>query len=74
MSAIYLLVGVPGSGKSWVASRLAMEFLYVPHDDYMDGAYGKMLDEVEGTYEQAAVAARIWVSSHSPVGVVGVIE
>ena len=44
------------------------------HDDYMDGAYGKMLDEVEGTYEQAAVAARIWVSSHSPVGVVGVIE
>lgn len=40
----------------------------------MDGAYGKVLEEWEGTYEEAAQAARPWANSHGPVGVVGVIE
>lgn len=34
---IYLLCGVPGSGKTWVASQLRSQYRYVPHDDHIDG-------------------------------------
>jgi len=33
---IYMVVGVPASGKSWVCSQLADEFFYVAHDAFMD--------------------------------------
>lgn len=39
MKPIYLIVGVPGSGKSTIARQLAMQFTYVAHDDYMKGGY-----------------------------------
>lgn len=29
---VYLLCGVPGSGKSWVASQILDRFYYIPHD------------------------------------------
>jgi gluconate kinase len=32
---IYLLCGVPGSGKSWVANQLLNKFEYVAHDEYI---------------------------------------
>lgn len=32
MQDVYLIVGVSGSGKSWVARQLADKFNYVPHD------------------------------------------
>jgi len=35
MKPIYLLVGVPASGKSWVANQLKDKFDYLPHDDYV---------------------------------------
>ncbi len=44
------------------------------HDNMMDGAYGKMIDSIEGTYDEACECARQYVPSRSPVGVVGVIE
>jgi hypothetical protein len=33
---IYLLVGAPGSGKTWVAKQLETKFDYLPHDDFPD--------------------------------------
>lgn len=38
---IYLIIGVPGVGKSWVIEHedLKGKFEYVPHDDFQDGGY-----------------------------------
>jgi hypothetical protein len=36
MQTIYLVVGVPCAGKTWVAENLAEAFHLVPHDDYTD--------------------------------------
>lgn len=33
---IYLVVGTPGSGKTWVCQQLGDKFDYLPHDDYGD--------------------------------------
>lgn len=35
MQPIYLLVGVPCSGKSWVCSQLKEQFHFIPHDDFI---------------------------------------
>lgn len=38
----YLVIGCPGSGKSWVCDQLKDKFNYIPHDDFKDaddGAY-----------------------------------
>lgn len=42
MQPIYLLCGVPGSGKTWVATQLN-QFSYVPHDKYPVADYHKHL-------------------------------
>ena len=40
MSKIYLVVGTPGSGKTWVCKQLQDKFDYLAHDDYPnDKAY-----------------------------------
>lgn len=42
VNQIYLVVGCPGSGKSWVCEQLRDRFDYVRHDDYTsadEGAY-----------------------------------
>lgn len=36
---VYLVVGVPSSGKSWVCEQLREKFEYVRHDDHQDGGY-----------------------------------
>jgi hypothetical protein len=33
---IYLVVGCPGSGKSFVCDQLKDDYQWVPHDDYVD--------------------------------------
>lgn len=35
--AIYLVIGVPASGKSWVCEQLTAQFEYAPHDAYISG-------------------------------------
>lgn len=30
----YLIVGAPGSGKTWIGNQLKDQFDYLPHDDY----------------------------------------
>lgn len=44
------------------------------HIDHLDAAYGKLLDTVTGSYEEAAEEARGWVANYSPVVVCGVIQ
>jgi len=36
MQKIYLLVGCPGVGKSWVTRQLASSFTPIEHDEYRD--------------------------------------
>ncbi len=36
---VYLLVGTPGSGKTWVAKQLTEKYEVVQHDDYIKGGY-----------------------------------
>ena len=35
MKTAVLVIGIPGSGKSWVCDQLTEFFEYVPHDRYM---------------------------------------
>lgn len=46
---LYLVVGVPGSGKTWVCSQLAEKFHLIHHDGYIylktPGAYVKAILE-----------------------------
>ena len=34
-TTVYLVCGVPGSGKTWVCEQLKDEFNYVPHDHHI---------------------------------------
>lgn len=46
MNKVYLLVGVPGSGKSWVASQLQDKFYHVPHDSHIGEDYPTILKDL----------------------------
>ena len=39
MKRVVLLIGVPGSGKSWVASQLTSQYKYLPHDQFITSDY-----------------------------------
>lgn len=39
MTRVYLLVGVPCSGKSWVCEQLKAKYEYIPHDAHIGGDY-----------------------------------
>lgn len=43
MQKIYLIIGVPGSGKSWTSSKLGDKFEVMAHDEYLDTNYPAML-------------------------------
>ena len=51
---IYLVVGVPGSGKSWVCEQLKDDYTYVHHDGFIylkqPGAYVQEVLKVAGNY------------------------
>ena len=34
MNKVYLIIGSPGSGKTWVCEQAPKTLTYVPHDDY----------------------------------------
>lgn len=38
MKKIYMVVGCPASGKSWVCNQLKDKYTYIPHDDYLNNA------------------------------------
>lgn len=39
MKQVYMVVGCPGSGKSWVCERVRDHFTYIPHDAHIGGNY-----------------------------------
>lgn len=43
MQKIYLVCGVPGSGKSWVCNQLSEKFEYIANDDFIGKDYLKEL-------------------------------
>lgn len=45
MQTVYLICGVPGSGKTWACTQLEDRYIYVPHDDYPNQAV--LAEEVE---------------------------
>lgn len=54
MQTVYLLVGAPGSGKSWVANQFKHKFIYLPHDKYPNNykevvQQNIMLQQLSGT-------------------------
>lgn len=52
---IYLLCGVPGSGKTWVAKQLS-GFQWVPHDDHKIEDYPKVLIKAEKSASKPILA------------------
>lgn len=60
MKTVYLLVGTPGSGKTWVANQLGEHFNVLKHDELAYGNGQTRASYVEKTIE----AAR---RSHKPV-------
>lgn len=49
MQVVYVLVGVPGVGKSWVAEQLKDRFAYISHDEYIGGDYLKAITHAART-------------------------
>lgn len=43
---VYLLIGVPGSGKSWVGSRVKDQVLYLEQDSYIGSAPGAYIRDI----------------------------
>lgn len=44
------------------------------HVDHLDDKYGRLLDVVEGNYDQACIAARNWLPDYAPISVCRIIE
>lgn len=44
------------------------------HIDELDGQFGRVLDSIYGTYEEAVNEALEYVPDFSPISVLGVIE
>lgn len=40
MQPIYVVIGVPGAGKTWVLDQLEDKFKVIPHDKYLDDREG----------------------------------
>lgn len=54
---IYLVVGTPGSGKTWVCEQLTDKFAYLAHDEFIDA----------GTDAYVKAAARLADYANTPV-------
>lgn len=60
MQTVYLVIGVPGSGKTWLCRQLGHKFDHVPHDDYIGpkqhGVYAKAITEKAKTAQRPILA------------------
>jgi RNase adaptor protein for sRNA GlmZ degradation len=65
---IFLIVGVPGSGKSWIAEQLEDRLNYVRHDDSKD-----QWDYI-GALRDAAYSSRVPVIAEAPFSVKSIME
>jgi hypothetical protein len=46
MRPVYMVIGCPGSGKSWVVNQLTGKFNLVPHDAYLGRAWTAYVHEI----------------------------
>ena len=53
---VYLVCGVPGSGKTWVCNQLTESFTYVPHDD-----------DLKSPHRRAMLKARLYCAERIPL-------
>jgi hypothetical protein len=65
---IVLVVGVPGSGKTWVCHQLRTRFVYIPHDDYK--VEQEYFDKLLATSQQSDVP----VLGEAPFGISKFLE
>lgn len=56
MQKVYLVCGVPGSGKTWVCSQLEDKFQYVRNDDHIGGDYPKEVYRAARSSEKPILA------------------
>ncbi len=58
MQKIYLLIGCPGVGKSWVAAQLKDKYLHLEHDDFKgrEQRYVPCLIEAAGMGDKPVLA------------------
>lgn len=66
---IYLVAGVPGSGKSWVCEQLRDQFTYVRHDDYI-----KKGDDYAGAIVKAAKTSERPLLIEAPFSVSDIVS
>lgn len=69
MKKIYMVVGCPGSGKSWVCDKLTNQFTYVKHDAFI-GKDDNYVNEIV----KAAANAKNNVLIESPFSMSQIIE
>lgn len=50
MKKVYLIIGCPGSGKTWVCEQLIDKYNYIPHDLFIDlkETYVDAIDRLSG--------------------------
>ncbi len=53
---IFLICGVPGSGKTWVSEQLKDQYEYVPHDKHPIESYGSVLASAAKTATKPIIA------------------
>lgn len=54
MQPVYLIVGCPCAGKSWVCEQLRARFEYVAHDDFI----GRPRERIEAIRKAAKIASK----------------
>lgn len=56
MQPVYLICGVPGSGKTWVCSQLTEKYTYVANDDHIGGDHLKEIYRAARSSEKPILA------------------
>lgn len=63
MSAkIFLVVGVPGSGKTWVCARAGDKFEFISHDDNQPDYVGAILESAKTSSKPLLIEAPFSIS------------
>lgn len=67
MSSIYLVCGVPGSGKTWVLNQInVLNVKVIHHDDYLDYSpekYAMLLVEALKTHDKVVADCPLFISA-----------
>lgn len=70
MQKVFLLVGVPGSGKTWVVDRIKDKFHIVQNDDYINEGSDSYIEAIK----DAARESKQPVIAEAPFSMMRVLE